>query len=185
MGTQAFQHCMLQLLACGFYSAVQSPMPANTRHRNCVLNLTSFLRSEPKKMLWQGTLFHVGTHVPVASILREENLQKTLGVISFFRKNSIWGPPPGYGEWGGIPWSSVCESGVLSFMSIQRPTSSHPSGDCHIQQEPGCSTAAAPPSLLLERGQCKAVLRSGEDGKPQCLLGRGGALSLHFIWKCI
>lgn len=50
MGFRLFQHYMLQLLAFGFYSAVQSPTPANTGHRNCVLNLASSLNTKEDTM---------------------------------------------------------------------------------------------------------------------------------------
>lgn len=60
-GFRLCQHCILQLLAFGFYSAVQSPKPPSTWHRNCILNLASFLKLIPRKTLWEGTLFHVGT----------------------------------------------------------------------------------------------------------------------------
>lgn len=72
MGVQALQHCTVQFLALGFHSAVRSPVPANEGHRS--LKFHFFY-----KIIYQ--LRH-----RISSILREANLKKTLGVMSFFRK---------------------------------------------------------------------------------------------------
>lgn len=163
-------------------------MPANARHRNCVLNLTSFLRLVPRQVLWEGTLFHVGTPNFIY-LEREEDLQKTSGVISFFRNNSIWDPPSGYSEQGGIPWSRICGSGVL--LSVDEDSETHqlpsfgglsyPAGDRLLHSR-------SPPVSPFGEGPVQSAglfFRVGKMESHSVSWGEGDALSLYFIWKRI
>lgn len=120
--------------------------------------------------------------LPISSILRGENSQKTSEVFRKKEVTSIWDPSCGYSEQGGIPWSRICRSDVLSVMRIQRPTSLWGTAMSIRRQ-------AAPQQkvsyLFLWRGtsaEYRAVLWSREDRKPQCLLGRvGSTVSLFYM----
>lgn len=112
--------------------------------------------------------------LPTSSILREEDLLKTSGVISFFSNNHVWGPPSGYSERGCIPSSRICGSGVLS---VDEDSETHqlpsfgallyPAGErlLHSRSPPVSPFGEGPAQgCCLEWGRWKATVSPGERG---------------------
>lgn len=121
--------------------------------------------------------------LPNSSVFREENLQKSFGVISFFISGPSSSSPS---EKGGVLWSRICGPGVL--LSVDEDSETHqlqsfwellyPSGDKLLH-------SWGPPSSPFGEGAEQSSGLFFGVGKmethSQCLLETGGC-TVSLFW---